>query len=76
MVDQFYLSFNVSLIERYLHFPLVQENNRALNKKQRSLCKCVYRAHDESQVWPMLNFYKLQTMKFHEINWFSQKLEI
>ena len=35
-----------------------------------------YRAHDESQVWPTLNFYKLQTMKFHEINWLSQKLEI
>ena len=45
-----------------------------MSEKQRSLCKDVYRAHDESCVWPMLNFYKLQTMKFIEINWLSQNL--
>ena len=45
-----------------------------MSEKQRRLCKDVYRAHDESYVWPSLNFYKLQTVKFREIDWLSQNL--
>ena len=48
MVDKFYLPLDVSLIERHQHFLLVRENNRAVSVKQKSLCKDVYRAHDES----------------------------
>ena len=56
-LTKFYLSFNASLIERHKHFLLVWESNRAVSVKQRSLCKDVYRAHDESWVWHLLNFY-------------------
>ena len=55
-LTKFYLSFNALLIECREHFHSVWEYNRAVSAKQRSLCKDVYRVHDNSMVWPLLNF--------------------
>ena len=54
---RFYLSFNALLIECHKHFHLAWEYNRAVSAKERSPCKDVYRVHDNSKVWPLLNFH-------------------
>ena len=61
---RFYLPFNILLIECHNHFHLAQENHRAMSAKQRSSCKDVYRVHDNSKVWSLLNFHELQTEEF------------
>ena len=74
-LTKFYLFLMISLIECHWHFPLARENNRAVSVKQIILCKDSYRAHDKSKVWPMLNFYKLHTVKFSDFGLFSKKTE-
>ena len=71
-LTRFYLSFNASLIECHKHFHLAWENNRAMSEKQRSSCKDVYRVHDNSKVWPLLNFYELQTEEFPDFSLLSR----
>ena len=48
------------------------ENNHAVSAKQRSSCKNVYRVHDNSKVWPLLNFHELQTEKFPDFSLLSK----
>ena len=47
-------------IECHKYFHLVWENNHAVSAKQRSSCKDVYRVHDNSKMWPLLNFHELR----------------
>ena len=60
-LTRFYLSFNALLIECHKYFHLAWENNHSVSAKQRSSCKDVYRVHDNSKVWPLLNFHELQS---------------
>ena len=46
--------------------------NRAVSAKQRSSCKDVYRVHDNSKVWPLLNFHELQTEEFPDFSLLSK----
>ena len=71
-LTRFYLSFNALLIECHKHSPLVWEYNRAVSAKQRSSCKDVYRVHDNSKVWPLLNFHELQTEEFFDFSLLSK----
>ena len=71
-LTRFYFSFDALLIECHNHFHLAWENNRAITAKQRSSCKDVYRVHDNSKVWPLLNFHELQTEKFPDFNLLSK----
>ena len=71
-LTRFYLSFNALLIECHKHFHLVWEYNPAVSAKQRSSCKDVYSVNDNSKVWPLLNFHKLQTKKFSDFNLLSK----
>ena len=68
-LTRFYLSFDALLIEC---FHLVWEYNRAVSAKQRSSCKDVYRVHDNSKVWPLLNFHELQTEEFSDFSLLSK----
>ena len=63
---------NASLIECHKNFHFVWENNRAVSAKQRSSCKDVYRVHDNSKVWPMLNYHELQTEEFPDFSLLSK----
>ena len=63
-LTRFYLFFNALLIECHKHFHLVWKYNRAVCAKQRSSCKDVSRVHDNSKLWPLLNFHELQTEEF------------
>ena len=63
-LTRFYLSFNASLIKYHKHFHLVWENNRAVSAKQRRSCEGFRRVHENSKVWPLLNFHELQTENF------------
>ena len=71
-LTRFYLSFDTLLIECHKHFHLEWENNRAVITKQRSSCKDVYRVHDNSKVWPLLNFHQLQNEEFPDFNLLSK----
>ena len=71
-LTKFYLSFNAPLIECHKHFQLVWENNRAVSAKQRSSCENVCRVHDNSKVWPLLNFHGLQTEEFPDFSMLSE----
>ena len=71
-LTRFYLSFNALLIECHEHFHLAWENNHAVSAIQRSSCKDVYRVHDNSKVWPLLNFHKLQTQEFSDFSLLSK----
>ena len=73
-LTRFYLFFNALLIECHKHFHLAWEYNRAVSAKQRSSCKDVYRVHDNSKVWPLLNFYELQTEEFPDFSLLSKNL--
>ena len=72
LLTRFYLSFNALLIECHKHFHLAWEYNRAVSAKQGSLCKDVYRAHDNSKWWPLLNFHELQTEEFPDFSLLSK----
>ena len=48
------------------------ENNHAMSAKQRSSCEDVYRVHDNSKVWPLLNFHELQTEEFPDFSLLSK----
>ena len=67
-LTKFYLSFNALLIECHKYFSLTWENNPAVSAKQRRSCKDVYRVHDNSEVWPLLNFHVLQTEEFPDFS--------
>ena len=71
-LTRFYLFFNALLIESHKHFHSVWEDNHAVSAKQRSSCKDVYRVHDNSKVWPLLNPYELQTEKFSDFSLLSK----
>ena len=71
-LTRLYLSFSASLIECHKHFHLVWENNRAVSAKQRRSCEDVYRVHDNSRVWPLLKFHKLQTEEFPDFSLLSK----
>ena len=71
-LTRFYLSFNALLIECHKHFHLAWENDHAVSAKQRSSCKDVYRVHGNSKVWPLLNFYELQTEEFPDFSLLSK----
>ena len=71
-LTRFYLSFNALLVECHKHFDLVWEYNRAVSAKQRSSCKDVHRVHDNSKVWPLLNFHELQTEEFSDFSLLSK----
>ena len=73
LLTRFYLSFNGLLIEcnKYFH-NLAQENNDAMSAKQRSSCKDVYRVHNNSKVWPLLNFHEVQTEVFPDFSLISK----
>ena len=71
-LTRLYLSFNALLIECYKRFHLAWEYNRAVSAKQRSSCKDVYRVHDNSKVWPLLNFHELQTEEFPDFSLLSK----
>ena len=71
-LTRFYLSFNALLIECHKYFHLAWENNHAVSAKQRSSCKDVYRVHDNSKVWPLLNFHELQTEEFPDFSLLSK----
>ena len=71
-LTRFYLSFNASLVECHKHFHLVWENNRAMSAKQRSTCEDVYRVHDNSKMWPLLNFHELQIEEFPNFSLLSK----
>ena len=64
LLTRLYLSFNSLLIKCHKYFHLAWENNHAVSAKQRSSCRDVYRVHDNSKVWPLLNFHELQTEEF------------
>ena len=65
-LTRLYLSFNALLIECHKH--LIWENNRAVSAKQRSSCEDVYRVHNNSKVWPLLNLHELQTEEFPDFS--------
>ena len=46
--------------------------NRAVSAKQRSSCRDVYRVHDNSKVWPLLNFHEVQTEEFSDFSSLSK----
>ena len=71
-LTRFSFSFNALLIECHKYFHLAWENNHAMNAKQRSSCKDVYRVHDNTNVWPLLNFHELQTEEFPEFSLLSK----
>ena len=71
-MTRFYLSFNALLIECHKHVHLVGEYNCAVSAKQRSSCKDVYGVHDNSKVWPLLNFHELQTEEFSDFSLLSK----
>ena len=71
-LTRFYLSFDALLIECHKHFHLAWENNRAIIAKQRSSSTDVYRVHDNSKVWPLLNFHELQTEEFPDFSLVSK----
>ena len=71
-LTRIYLSFNASVIEGKMHFHLVWENNRAMSAKQRSSCEDVYRVHGNGKVWPLLNFYELQTEEIPDFSLLSK----
>ena len=71
-LTRFYLLFNALLIECHKYFQLALENNYAVSAKQRSSCKDVYRVHDNSKVWPLLNFHELQTEEFPDFSLLSK----
>ena len=74
-LTRFYLSFNALVIECHIkYFHLAWENNHAICAKQRSSCKDVYRVHDNSKVWLLLNFHELQTEEFLEFSLLSKNL--
>ena len=68
----FFLSFNALLIECHKYFHLAWENNHAVSAKQRSSCKDVYRVHDNSKVWSLFSFHKLQTEEFPDFSLLSK----
>ena len=72
-LTRFYLSFNASLIECHDPFHLVWENNRAVSAKKPSY-EDVYRVHDNSKVWPLLNFHELQNEEFRDFSLLSKNL--
>ena len=74
MLTRFYLSFHALLIECHEHFHLAWEYNRAVRAKQGSSCRDVYRVHDNSKVWPLLNFHELQTEEFPDFSLLSKNL--
>ena len=45
-----------------------------MSAKQRSSCEDVYRVHDNSKVWPLLNFHELQTEEFPDFSLLSKNL--
>ena len=67
-LTRFYLSFNALLVECHKYFQLAWENNHVVSAKQRSSCKDVYRVHDNSKLWPLLNFHELQTEEFPDFS--------
>ena len=72
-LTRFYLSFNALLIECHIkYFHLAWKNNHAVSAKQRSSCKDVYRVHDNSKVWSLLNFHELQTEEFPDFSLLSK----
>ena len=71
-LTRFYLSFNALLIECHKYFHLAWENNHAVSAKQRSSCKDVCKVHDNSKVWPLLNFHELQTEEFPHFSLLSK----
>ena len=71
-LTRFYLSFNALLIECHKYFHLAWENIHAVSAKQRSSCKDVCRVHDNSKVWPLLNFHELQTEEFRHFSLLSK----
>ena len=71
-LTRFYLSYNASLIECHKHFHQVWENNCAMSAKQKNSCEDVYRVHDNSKVWPLLNFQELQTEEFPDFRLLSE----
>ena len=72
MLTRFNLSLNALLIECHKYFHLPWENNHAVSAKQRSSCKDVYRVHDNSKVWPLLNFHELQAQEFPDFSLLSK----
>ena len=72
MVDQILFTFNALVIECHKYFHLAWENNHAVSAKHRSSCKDVYRVHDNSKVWPLLNFHELQTEEFPDFSLLSK----
>ena len=74
LLARFYLSFNALLIECHKHFHLAWEYNCAVSAKQGSSCKDVHKAHDNSKVWPLLNFHELQTEEFPDFSLLSKTL--
>ena len=72
LLTKSYLPFNALLIECHKHFHLAWEYNRAMSAKQGSSCKDVYRAHDNSKVWPLLNFNELQIEEFPDFSLLSK----
>ena len=71
-LTRLYLSFNALLIEFHKNFHLAWENNRVVIAKQRSSCKDVHRVHDNSKVWPLLNFHELRTEEFPDFSLLSK----
>ena len=71
-LTRFYLSFNALLIVCQKYFQLAWENNHAVSAKQRRSCKDVYRVHDNSKVWPLLNCHELQTEEFPDLSLLSK----
>ena len=71
-LTKFYLSFIALLIECHKHFHVVWEHKHAVSAKQKSSCEDVYRVHDNSKVWPLLNFHELQTEEFSDFRLLSK----
>ena len=44
-----------------------------MSAKERSSCEDVYRVHDNGKVWPLLNYYELQTEEFLNFSLLSKK---
>ena len=53
IVDQILFVFECLPYRTSLALSFSIGNNRAMSEKQRSLCKDVYRAHDESKAWSL-----------------------
>ena len=48
------------------------QSNHAMTAKQRHSSEDVHRVHDNSEVWPLLNFHELQTEEFPDFNLLSK----